>query len=161
MNLFDEPQYLIEKKRATLRPTYNVKDMTGKVLGYYKGQMLKPNYWFEGTDGTRIGEIRSKRMKYEIYDAQNQPQAIVRPALGNKWKPPWLIEDSEGHPLAEIKQSSKFLREYQILSPDGSIMATITPIIKMRPSYRIDIYRQGLAPMLILSLFAFATPTLY
>ena len=161
MNLFGEPQYLIEKKRATLRPTYKVRDINGRILGYYKGQMLKSNYWFDGTDGTRIGEIRSKRMKYEIYDVQNQLQATISPASGNKWKPPWLIEDSERHQLAEIKQSSKFLREYQILAPNGSIIAAITPIIRMRPSYRIDIFCQGLEPMLILSLFAFATPTLY
>ncbi len=82
--------------------------------------------------------------------------------------PPWRIEAPEGRQLAEIKQSSKFLREYQILAPDRSIIAEIHPIIKIPilpggkyPSYRIDILRQGLDPFLILSLFPFASDYIY
>jgi uncharacterized protein YxjI len=107
--LLHETQYVVEKKLRTLRPTYNVKDANGNLVGYIKSHVFKPISWFEGTDGTRLAEIRSKRMKYEIYDANNQPKAIVKPASGNRWKSPWLIEDSEGQRLAEVQQSSKLL----------------------------------------------------
>lgn len=156
--MFDKTQYVIEKKLWTLRETYNVKDANGNLIGYVKSHILRPISWFEGTDGTRIGEICSKRMKYEIYDAQKQPQAVIRPASRKKWKSPWLIEDPEGQQLAEIQQSSKFLREYQVLAPDGGVIAKIHPIIRApflprgkTPSYRIQILRQDLDPLLILT----------
>lgn len=122
--------------------------------------MLKPDYWFEGIDGTRLGEVRSK---YGVYDAQNQLKATVRPASGQRWKSPWLIEDSEGRRLGEIQQSSRFLREYEVLGQDGKVIAAIHPIIKApflpggkTPSYQIDILCRGLDPHLILCMFSFA-----
>ena len=93
--------------------------------------MLKPDYWFEGIDGTRLGEVRSAGKGYRVYDTQNQLKATVRPASGQRWKSPWLIEDSEGRQLGEIKQSSRFLREYHVLGQDGKFIAMIHPIISL------------------------------
>lgn len=60
-----------------VRDAYNVKDAYGNLLGYVKKQRLKSNFWFEGTDGTRMGEIRSSKKGYEVYDAQNQLRATL------------------------------------------------------------------------------------
>jgi uncharacterized protein YxjI len=136
-NILDKTKFLIEKRRLTPRPTYNVKDENGTLLGYYKAQMLKPDYWFEGIDGTRLGEVRSVGKRYEVYDTQNQLKATIRPASGQRWKSPWLIEDSEGRHLGEIKQTSRFLREYQILGQDGNAIAEIHPIINL-PFYQAE-----------------------
>ncbi len=162
--MFDKTQYVIEKKLRTLRPTHNVKDANGNLIGYIKSHMFKPISWFEETDGTRLGEIRSKRMQYEIYDAENQPKAIVKPASGNRWKSPWLIEDHESKQLAEVQQSSKFLREYKVVAPDGNVIAQLHLIARVpflpggrTPSYRVEILRQNLDPLLILSLFFFSS----
>jgi hypothetical protein len=58
--MFDKTQYVIEMKLGSaflepVRDTYNVKDAYGNLLGYVKKQRLKFNFWFEGTDGTRMG----------------------------------------------------------------------------------------------------------
>ncbi len=163
MNILDKTQFLIEKKRLTLRPTYNVKDENGTLLGCFKAQMLKPNYWFEGTDGNLLGQVRSVGHRYEVYDAQQQLRATIRPASGKRWKSPWVIEDPDGRLLGKIKQSSRFLREYQILGQDGSIIAEIHLIVKApflpggkTPSCRINILSKGLDPYLILCMFSFA-----
>lgn len=66
IDVFDKTQYLIEKKRVALRWTLNVKGVSGILLGYVKGQRLKPNYWFEDVEGTRLGEIRGAE-HYEVY----------------------------------------------------------------------------------------------
>ena len=66
IDVFGKTQYLIEKKRVALRWTLNVKDVNGNLLGYVKGQRLKPNYWFEDVEGTRLSEIRGAE-NYEVY----------------------------------------------------------------------------------------------
>jgi len=162
--LFHETQYVVEKKLRTLRPTYAVKDANGNLVGYVKSHVFRPISWFEGTDGPRLGEIRSKRMKYEMYDATNQPKAVVKPASGNRWKSPWLIEDPEDQPLAKVQQSSKLLKEYGVLAPDGTALAQLHLIARApflprgkTPSYRVEILQQNLDPLLILSLFFFSS----
>ena len=147
MNMFNETQYIIEKKRATLRSTYNIKDGNGNIVGYVKGQMLKPNYRFEDVDGTGLGEVRAVKNRHEVYDAQNRLQATIKPASGQRWKSPWRIVDSKDQLLAEIEQTSKFLRgKYQILAPDKSVITQMHLIVKSpflpggrSPSYRLEI----------------------
>lgn len=151
--MFDKTRYVIERKRLALRDIYGVKDVSGNLLGYVKKEKLRSNFWFEGTDGTRLGEVRevSRRKilldRYEVYDAQNRLRAIIKPKE-------WRIEDSEGRKLAMAKQSSKFFAEYQILAPDGGVIAQIRKkrgLAAFRDSYSIDISRQGFNPFLILS----------
>ena len=163
MNMFNENQYLIERKRATLRPTYNIKDTNGNLLGYAKGQILKLDYRLEDSDGTCLGEVRWIKNRYEIYDAQNRIQATIKSASGQIRKSPWRIENSEGRQLAEIEQTSKFLRgEYAILASDKSVIALTHLVVKIpflpggkTPSYRLEILRQNLDPIVILSLLFF------
>jgi uncharacterized protein YxjI len=151
--MFNETRYVVEKKRVVLRPTYQVKDVNGNLLGYVKGQRLKPNYWFEDVDGTRLDEIRGAE-HYEVYDVQNRLRGIIKRETTRGWReqltegPIWQIEDDEGQLLAEVKQSGMFLAEYQILAPDGDIIAQIhkergiSQLIRLADSYRIDISRR-------------------
>jgi len=69
-------------------------------------------------------------------------------------KPEWRVEDSEGEKLAEIKEVGKFFAEYQVLTPDGSVIAHIHKkrgFSAFRYSYSIDITRQVLDPRFIIS----------
>ena len=75
--MFDKTQYVIEEPTTkALRDIYTIKDANGTLLGYSKKQMLgkeirflgrtigrMPNFLFEGTDGTRLGEIRGNNKK--------------------------------------------------------------------------------------------------
>ncbi len=83
--MFNEKQYIIELKLAGalfryVRDVYNIKNGYGDVLGYVKKQRLKlwPKFWFEGTDGTRMGEIHTSKKGYAVYDTQNQLRATIR-----------------------------------------------------------------------------------
>jgi len=216
LNMFHKTQYVIEMTLGgrlvpLSKDTYSIKDTHGNLLGYAKKQRLKlwPKFWFEGTDGTRLGEIRSSKKRYEVYDAQNQLQATIKEKprsptkkgnlgailfiagltvamlgffayltsllisllviifigaalalLGGYYmfstykNPEWLVEDSEGEQLAEIKQASKFFAEYQILTPDGSVIAHVNKkrgLAGFRYSYSIDITRQVLDARFIIS----------
>ncbi len=94
--MFSKTQYVIEMKLGSAffgpaRDAYNVKDAYGNLLGYVKRQRFKNNFWFEGTDGTHMGEIRSSKKGYEVYDAQNQHRTtlIQKPPPPGKRK--WLL----------------------------------------------------------------------
>lgn len=84
--MFDRMQYAIEEKTSYVpgrRETYEVKDISGNLLlGYVKKQRGRGNFWFEGTDGTRMGEIRYVGAHtYTVYDAQNQLRGTMRPVV--------------------------------------------------------------------------------
>jgi uncharacterized protein YxjI len=212
LSMFDKIQYVIEMTLRDRfvpfsRDTYSIRDKQGNLLGYAKKQRLK--FWFEGTDGTRMGEISSSKKGYEIYDAQNHLQATIKQkprsptkkgnlgailfiagltvamlgfvfyltSLLTSWlviifigvalaflggyylfstikKPEWRVEDSEGEQLAEIKEVGKFFAEYQVLTPDGSVIAHIRRkrgLAAFRYSYSIDITRPVLDPRFIIS----------
>jgi len=161
--MFDKTQYVIEQKLVALRDTYGVKDTNGNLLGYVKGQaslsvgpLERTKYWFEGTDGTRQGEIRRKALgeTYEVYDAKNQLHATIK--LGGTSRfvfgtPEWRMEDPEGKQLARGK-GDLMGHNYQILAPDGSVIAQIhRKWATIRDSYCIDISRQDFDPLLVLS----------
>ncbi len=69
-------------------------------------------------------------------------------------RPEWRIEDREGQQLAEVKQVGKFFAEYQVLAPDGGVIAQIKKkrgLAAFRYSYSIDITSQILDPRFIIS----------
>lgn len=70
---------------------------------------------------------------------------------GKFGKPRWLIEGPEGQRLAE--GNDFYLdKNLEILAPDGGVVARVKgSIISLKPSYRVDISRQGFDPLLILS----------
>ena len=66
----------------------------------------------------------------------------------------WSVENSEGEQLAEIKEVGKFFAEYQVLTPDDSIIAHIHKkrgLSAFRYSYSIDITSQVLDPRFIIN----------
>jgi len=70
-------------------------------------------------------------------------------------RPVWHVEDPGGEQLAETKQGGKFFAKYQVLTPDGGVIAHVHKkrglVAVFRYSYNIDITRQDLNPLLILS----------
>lgn len=169
--MFDKTQYIIEENALMrikeLRKTYTVKDTNKNLLGYAKWNRFEPIFWFEGTDGIRLSEIYTADYKFKVCDAQKRLRGSLK--IENPWWvtrfPGWLIEDPEGLPLAKVVlskpsevaliHSGHFQAEYQILSPDGEVYAHIDVdqwfaglfIAK----YRVNIIKQKLDPLLILS----------
>jgi uncharacterized protein YxjI len=150
--VLERSQYVVEKKLLTLLGlvgTYSVKDMNGNLLGYIKRAWGKGNFWFEGVDGIRQGEVRygSSTGPYEVYDSQNRFRATIEWAGGLGLRSDkWLMRDPQGQQLAMAE--SDFLRfNYRILAPDGSAVAQMR---RKLISYRIDISRRGFDPLLIL-----------
>ena len=208
IEVFHKKHYIIEMKLGgafldPLSEVYNVKDAnSGSILGYVKKQKLKlwPKFWFEGTDGTKMGEIHSSMTAYKFYDARKQLRATIiekqrsprnkkKSLLGvvlfvsglpllilatvlyyhttfspsffaavfvgltltgfgvyclvsTFKKPEWYVENHEGQKLAEIKDAGRFLKEYQVVSPDGAVVAYIHKkrgLSAFRYSYSIDI----------------------
>lgn len=87
--MFNKTQYVVERKQLAAflpfaKDTYNVKDVRGNLLGCFKKQRRifgEGEFWIEGTDGTRLGEIRVSRKRHrEVYDAQRQLRATIRMA---------------------------------------------------------------------------------
>ena len=94
LSMFDRTQYVIERKQSATSVflggfagvTFEVKDADRNLLGYFKKQerLAEGEFWIEGTDGTRLGEIRAPKMGYTIHDAQGQLQATVKEVPARK-----------------------------------------------------------------------------
>jgi len=156
--MFNGTQYVIQeqlKSRIMLTITYAIKDVDGYLLGYIKNRKLKSDFWFEETDGTRLGEARVFLRRNilldrcEVYDAQNRLLATIRQVKWGEWR----IKDLRGKQLARGKQPSKILDRFQILAPDGGVIAKIQRKgdLLLRNSYNINIRRQSLNPLIIIS----------
>lgn len=167
MDMFDHLQYIIEKSKLerlkSFRGVYDVKDAHGNRLGYVKQERLKGNFWFERTNGERMGEVKLEGNEYRVYDAEKQLRGIIERVKPRGWKetlfgkPKWRIEDSGGQQIAEVKETGKFLRtraRYQILAPDGGLVGEISLKLSFAPGfrgYRINISRQDLDTILTIS----------
>jgi hypothetical protein len=81
---FRETNYIVDQKILAIRDTFAIKNTSGNVLAYVKQQLVSfgPKFWFEGTDGSRMGEIHGKvlaiRPTFEIYNPQGQLQAVIK-----------------------------------------------------------------------------------
>jgi uncharacterized protein YxjI len=156
--VFDTTKYIIERKLAALRITYNVKDVKGNLLGYVKAKRANVGYvkfCFEDNHGIYLGEIDGKVItvhhEYEIKDRDGQLKARIKKEFLKLFGSEWWMEDPEGQQLA--KAEGEFAgHNYQILAPDGSLIAEIhRKWVSMRDSYGIEISGQSLDPLLILS----------
>src|SRR5207245_9822050 len=81
---FRGTQYIIDQKILAVRDTFGIKDRSGNLLAYVKQQLVSfgPEFWYEATDGTRLGRIHRQviaiRPTFEIYNSQTQLQALVQ-----------------------------------------------------------------------------------
>src|SRR5690348_14310425 len=59
---FRETNYIVDQKILAITDTFAIKNTSGNLLAYVKQQRVSfgPKFWFEGTDGSRLGEIHGK-----------------------------------------------------------------------------------------------------
>jgi uncharacterized protein YxjI len=130
-------------------------------LGYVKDKSTRIGYvqfCFEDNSGAQLGEIDGKaafviyrERDYEIKDKDGQLKARIRKRPLKLSGSEWLMEDPEGQQLAKVE--GDFARHnYQIVAPSGAIIAQIhKKWASIENSYGIEILRQDLDPLLILS----------
>src|SRR5213083_1481830 len=106
---FRGTQYVIDQKILAIRDTFGIKDRNGNLLAYVKQQLVSfgPKFWYEDTNGQRLGEIHGKvltiRPTYEIYNAQGQMVAQVKKKLVSMLGEKWWMENSTGQEIAKMK----------------------------------------------------------
>ncbi len=155
-SVFTGTQYIIEQKIVALRTTFGIKDRNGNLLAYVKKKIVSwgPQFYFETTDGARLGEMRGKvltiRPTFEIYDLQGLVAVVkkkVLKLLGSEW---WL-EDPSGREIARVKGSIT-AHNFSIQSPSGTEIALIhKKWVSVRDSYGIEILSQELNPYAIVA----------
>jgi uncharacterized protein YxjI len=155
--MFDQNKYIIEQKLVALRDTYGVKDLNGNLLGYVKAKIVSmgPKFWFEDTNGVQLGEIDGKIVsihnEYDVKDQNGQLKARIKKKILKLIGSEWWMEDAQGQQIAKVKGNYSE-HEYQILAPDGSIIAQIhKKWVTIRDSYNIEITSPDFDPFLILS----------
>jgi uncharacterized protein YxjI len=72
---FRATQYIIDQKILAIRDTFGIKDTSGNLLAYVKQQLVSfgPKFWYEGTDGRRLGEIHGKEPIGSRHQEENPP----------------------------------------------------------------------------------------
>ena len=157
MGMFDQNKYTIEQKLVALRDTYGVKDLNGNLLGYVKAKIVSmgPKFWFEDTNGVQLGEIDGKIVsihnEYDVKDQNGQLKAKIKKKILKLIGSEWWMEDAQGQQIAKVK-GNYTEHEYQILAPDGSLIAQIhKKWVTIRDSYNIEITRPDFDTFLILS----------
>ena len=155
--MFNQNKYTIEQKLVALRDTYGVKDLNGNLLGYVKQKIVSvgPKFWFEDTNGVQLGEVDGKLVsihnEYDVKDQTGQLKARIKKKILNLIGSEWWMEDAQGQQIAKVKGNYSE-HEYQILAPDGSVIAQIhKKWVTIRDSYNIEITRPDFDTFLILS----------
>lgn len=149
--------YIIDQKILAIRDTFAVKDRNGTLLAYVKQQLVSfgPRFWYEDTNGQRLGEIHGKiltvRPTYEIYDAQGQMVAQVKKKIISMLGEKWWMENSTGQEIAKMK-GNIWEHDYNIQDIAGQPIAQIhKKWVSVRDSYCIEIFGPSIDPYLILS----------
>jgi len=140
---FRETDYIVDQKILAIRDTFAIKNTSGNVLAYVKQQLVSfgPKFWFEGTDGSRLGEIHGKvlaiRPTFEIYNPQGQLKAVIKKKILQLIGSQWWMENASGQEIAKVH--GKILEhDYSVQSPDGSRIAQIhNKWVSVRDSYCI------------------------
>lgn len=130
--MFETTRYVLERFEYGRSITYDVKDVTGNLLGYVKGKRgSKPGYvefWFTDNTGVQLGHIEGKlitvRRQYEIKDKDGQLKARIKQKVLQLFGSEWRMEDPAGQQLAKAK-GDVLGHNFQILAPGGGIIAKI------------------------------------
>ena len=154
---FRGTQYIIDQKILAIRDTFGIKDTSGNLLAYVKQQLVSfgPKFWYEATDGTRLGEIHGKviaiRPTFEIYNSQNQLQAVIKKKILQLIGSQWWMENASGQEIAKV-HGNILEHDYKVQSPDGAQIAQIhKKWVSVRDSYCVEIQNQSFDPYLVLS----------
>ena len=154
---FRGTQYIVDQKILAIRDTFGIKDASGNMLAYVKQQLVSfgPKFWYEGTDGTRLGEIHGKvltiRPTFEIYNAQNQLQAVIKKKILQLIGSQWWMENSSGQEIAKV-HGNILEHDYKVQAPDGTQIAQIhKKWVSVRDSYCVEIQNPSFDPYLVLS----------
>jgi uncharacterized protein YxjI len=154
---FRGTQYIIDQKILAIRDTFGIKDTSGNLLAYVKQQLVSwgPRFWYEGTDGTRFGEIHGKvlaiRPTFEIYNAQGQLQAQIKKKILNLIGSQWWMENSSGQEIAKV-HGNILEHDYKVQSTDGQQIAQIhKKWVSVRDSYCVEIQNPSFDPFLVVS----------
>src|SRR5207237_2003791 len=105
---FSGNSYIIDQKILAIRDTFGIKDRNGSPLAYVKQQLVSfgPKFWYEDTNGQRLGEIHGKvltiRPTYEIYNEQGQMVAKVQKKLVSMLGEKGWMENASGQEIATM-----------------------------------------------------------
>jgi uncharacterized protein YxjI len=154
---FRGTQYIIDQKILAIRDTFGIKDTNGNLLAYVKQQLVSfgPKFWYEATDGTRLGEIHGKviaiRPTFEIYNAQGQLQAVIKKKILQLIGSQWWMENASGQEIAKV-HGNILEHDYKVQTTDGSPIAQIhKKWVSVRDSYCVEIQNPSFDPYLVLS----------
>jgi uncharacterized protein YxjI len=154
---FTGTQFIVEQKIMAMRDTFGIKDRNGNLLAYVKKKIvsLGPNFWFESSDGVRLGEVKGKivavRPTFEIYDTQGQLLAVVKKKILKLLGSEWWLENASGQEVARINGNITE-HDFTIQSPEGTALAQIhKKWVSVRDSYGVEILSSGLDPYTILA----------
>ena len=155
--LFSGNGYTIEQKILALRDTFGIKDPNGNQLAYVKKQFVSfgPKFWFESTNGQKLGEIHGKiltiRPAFEIYDAQGRMIAQVKKKLMKLIGQEWWMENSSGQEIAKVK-GNVLAHDYYIQDMSGQPIAQIhKKWVSVRDAYNVEILNPSFDPYLALA----------
>jgi len=153
---FTGSEYIIEQKILAMRDTFGIKDRDGNLIAYAKRKIVSwgPQFWFESSDGSRLGEMRGKvltvRPTFEIYDSQGLV-AVVKKKMLKLLGSEWWLEDNSGIAIARIK-GNIVEHDFIIQSSSGSQIAQVhKKWISVRDSYGIEIFSHDIAPYIIVA----------
>ncbi len=154
---FRETNYIVDQKILAIRDTFSIKNTSGQILAYVKQQLLSfgPKFWFEGTDGSRLGEIHGKvlaiRPTFEIFNSQDQLQATIKKKILKLLGSEWWMENQSGQEIAKV-HGNIMEHDYSVQSTDGSMIAQIhKKWVSVRDSYCIEIQNPTLDPYLVVA----------
>src|SRR5207249_5132830 len=89
---------------------------------------FRKNYSYEATDVTRLSKIHMKvlanRPTFEIYNAQNQLQAVIKKKILQLIGSQWWMENSSGQEIAKV-HGNILEHDYKVQAPDGTQLAQI------------------------------------
>jgi uncharacterized protein YxjI len=155
--VFAGTEYVIEQKILAVRDTYGIKDRNGRLLAYVKKQIVSfgPKFWFETSEGIRVGEIHGKvlaiRPTFEIYDQQGRVLAVVKKKIIKLLGSEWWMEDPFGQEIARVN-GNIVAHDYMIQTPSKVPIAQIhKKWVSVRDSYAVQIVKPVIASYLILA----------
>ncbi len=114
--------------------------------------------WFETSDGQKILTLSKgkgyRNVGFEIRDPEGKVLGSVQMKKRFVGSPRYILEDSEGNELAEVKSGLVVRHDYKIKTPDGKEVGKVHKkwLKVAKDAYDVDISDQTFDPTLILSL---------